>query len=109
MDEATAQRVLESLIAYGLAEEKDSDVLPTRKWSAKLQAAAEQINLDMERSGGVAPLGNPLMLATAKALQDLGFPRDDFDDAVRMLVVLELARMKPEKRVKYGFDDIAIP
>lgn len=107
MDEPTAQRVLDALIAYGLAHDDDGDVAPSRKWSAKLQAAAETINLEIERAG-VAPEGNPLMLATSKALKDLGFPQEDFDDAVRMLVLMEVARMKPEARAKYGFGELAL-
>lgn len=102
MDEANAERVLQRLSDAGLVDDKDGEITPTRKWSAHLQAAAEAINLEIAKSGA-APQGNPLMVAASKALQDVGFGEADFDDAVRMLVLLEISRMRPEARERLGF------
>lgn len=108
MDEADAQRLLDTLASWGYVEERDGEVFPTRKWNARLQAAAERINLEVARTGA-QPDGNPLMLATAKALMDAGhsLSPEAFDDAVRVLVLLELSLMTPEKRAKHGFGDLA--
>lgn len=109
MDEREAEAMLAELLAWGLAEERDGQVAPTRRWNAKLQAAAEKVNLLAARTG-VNPAGNPLVLAVTQALaaENLGLDDARFDRAVRMLVVLELTRMTPAKRSQLGFGDIAL-
>lgn len=104
MDESLVERTLDKLIAWGLAEESDGDVRPTRRWNAKLQASAEKINLLAAKSG-VNPEGNPLVLAVEQALANENLEPDEaaFRDAVQVLVLLELSRMKPEKRSQLGF------
>jgi len=102
LDEAGAERVLDRLTAAGLVDDRDGEITPTRKWSAHLQAAAEAINLTISKTGATPP-GNPLMIAASKALRDLGFGDEDFDDAVRMLVLLEVSRMSPRAREQIGF------
>lgn len=104
MDEATADALLDQLIAWGLVEERAGDVGPTRRWNARVQATAERINLDVQRTG-TYPQGNPLVLAIATALRD---ERPElsgaaFDDLVRVLVTLEVSRMTPELKARYGF------
>lgn len=94
--------MLHRLAEAGLITESDGDISPTRKWSARLHAAAEAINLAISKTG-VTPQGNPLMLAASKALHELAFGDEDFDDAVRMLVLLELSRMSATNREKMGF------
>ena len=102
MDEAAADALVSKLVARGLVEERDNDVGPTRRWNARVQAAAEKLNLEVARTG-VQPEGNPLVMAVALALRDEGYAETDFDDAVRVLVTLELTRMNAEKRARYGF------
>ena len=102
MDEAAADALLSKLIERGLVEERGADIGPTRRWNARVQAAAERLNVEVERSGSY-PAGNPLVLAVAQALRDEAYADADFDDAVRMLVTLELTRMSAEKRARYGF------
>lgn len=109
MDEAAAERALDRLVAAGLVEERDGEVVATRRWAARLQAAAEKVNLVAARTG-VAPAGNPLVLAVTQALasENLVFEGAAFDDAVRVLVTLELARMTPQKRSQMGFGDVTL-
>lgn len=108
MDEAQAGATLDQLVAWGLIEERpDGEVAPTRRWVAKLQAAAEKLNQMVARNGGVPPEGNPLVLAVQQALANEGLTLDAelFERSVQMLVVLELSRMTHEKRAQYGFAD----
>lgn len=102
MDEATADALVDKLITRGLLEERDGEIGPTRRWSARLQAAAERINVDVERTG-TYPEGNPLVLAVASALAAEEWPLGERDDAVRVLVTMELSRMSADKRARYGF------
>ena len=102
MDEATADALLTKLQARGLVETQSDDIGPTRRWNARVQAAAERLNLDAAKNG--PPDGNPLVLAVSMALRDEGYHDADFDDAVRVLVTLELSRMSADKRARYGFD-----
>lgn len=104
MDDAAAEKLLATLIEWGLVEERDGEVSPTRRWSARLTASAQRINIELERTG-TSPQGNPLVLAVAAALRDeRPDARDDErDDLVRMLVTLELSRMSADKRARYGF------
>lgn len=102
MDEAAADALVSKLMERGLVEERDGDIGPTRRWNARVQAAAEKLNLEVARTG-TQPAGNPLMLAVSLALQDEGYHDADRDDAVRVLVTLELSRMNAEKRARYGF------
>lgn len=104
MDDARVETILSQLAAWGLVEDDDGDIGATRKWVAKLQAAAEKLNLIVARTG-VAPEGNPLVLAVTQALANENLTTDQtlFDDCVRVLVVLELSRMTPEKRAQHGF------
>lgn len=101
--------MLERLILLGLAEERDGELVPTRRWNAKLQAAAEKVNLVAAKTG-VNPAGNPLVLAVTQALaaENLGLDDATFDRAVRVLVVLELTRMTPDKRSQLGFGDVRL-
>lgn len=102
LDDARAEALLTKLIARGLIEEPDGEIGPTRRWNARVQAAAERLNVDVERTGAY-PQGNPLVLAVTQALRDEGYADADFNDAVRMLVTLELTRMSAQKRARYGF------
>ena len=105
MDEAAAEQLLAKLIAWGLVEERaDGDISPTRRWNAQVQAAAERLNVEVEKSGAY-PEGNPLVLAIGLALREMlpGVAERERDDVVRMLVTLELSRMTPDKRARYGF------
>lgn len=101
MDESTADALVAKLIERGLVEERGSEIGPTRRWNARVQAAAERLNVDAEKHG--IPEGNPLVLAVSMALRDEGWSDAEFDDAVRVLVTLELTRMSAEKRARYGF------
>ena len=105
MDEAAADALVGKLIERGLIEEIAGEIGPTRRWSARVQAAAERINVDVERTG-TYPQGNPLVLAVATALAVEEWPLDERDDAVRVLVTLELSRMSADKRARYGFDKL---
>lgn len=104
MDEARAEALLTQLIGWGLVEERAGEVGPTRRWNARVQASAERINQEVERTGAY-PEGNPLVLAIAAALRDEVPTLADAerDDAVRVLVTLELSRMSADKRARYGF------
>lgn len=104
VDEARASEILDRLIAWGLAEEDpQGEVGVTRRWSAKLQAAAEKLNILESRNE--RPVGNPLVLAVTHALANENLTSDEalFQDAVAALVTLELSRMTVEKRERYGF------
>ncbi|GEM_PF-4565901 len=110
MDEQTVERTLDRLIAWGLAEERDGEVQTTRRWNARLQVAAEKLNI-LAAQQGANPEGNPLVLAVQQALANEnldGMTEELFPDAVRVLVVLELTRMGPEKRAQMGFKDVAL-
>jgi hypothetical protein len=104
MDEAATDALLTQLIAWGLVEERDGDIGPTRRWNARVQAAAERINLEVAKTG-TCPPGNPLVLAVATAMREErpDLVGADLDDAVRMLVTLEISRMTPELKARYGF------
>lgn len=106
MDEERAADLLAQLIAWGLVEERaDGEIAPTRRWNAQVQASAERLNQEVERTG-TYPEGNPLVLAIASAFHEARPDVADSalrDDLVRMLVTLELSRMTPEKRARYGF------
>ncbi|HEX2021775.1 MAG TPA: hypothetical protein VHH36_03630 [Candidatus Thermoplasmatota archaeon] len=105
MDDARANEVLDRLIEWRLVEEVGGEVRPTRRWVAKLQAAAEKLNQLHARH--LMPQGNPLVLAVSHALANENLTSDEalHADAVRMLVTLELSRMPREKRETYGFGD----
>ena len=67
MDEATTERILDRLLALGLAEESDGDVATTLRWHTRLTAAAERLNrlvanlLDLTRlEAGAIPLKKEL-------------------------------------------------
>jgi hypothetical protein len=107
VDEATVERILDRLIAWGLAEETGGEVQATRRWNAKLQVAAEKLNI-LAAQTGVNPEGNPLVLAVQQALANEnldGMTEEVFPEAVRVLVVLELTRMTSEKRAQLGFGE----
>lgn len=94
MDERRAEELLARLIALDILEERaDGEILPTRRWSARFQAAAEKLNQRVAATGA-QPEGDPYVLAAATGLLDakVDLPPEDFDDAVRMLVILERAR-----------------
>lgn len=106
VDEAAAEALLAKLIQWGLLEERpDGDIGPTRRWNAKVQAGAERLNQDVEKTG-TYPEGNPLVLAIAAALdaERSGIPDHQRDDLIRILVTMELTRMSADKRARYGFD-----
>lgn len=109
MDEADAERALDALASWGLVAEKDGQVVGTPRWGAKLQAAAEKLNLLAAK--GTPPAGNALVLAVSQALANENRTTDDalFQDCVGLLVTLELSRMTPEKRAQYGFADARLP
>ncbi len=110
VDEARVERILDALINWGFAHDEGGEVRGTPKWNAKLQATAEKINLIAQKTGvGVA--GNPLVVATSQALanENLDIEPKDFDDYVRVLVMLELSRMTPAKRAQLGFADVLFP
>jgi hypothetical protein len=105
MDEPAAERTLDRLIAWGLVEiSSTGDVAPTRLWNAKLQAAAEKLNI-LAAQLGANPEGNPLVLAVSQALAAEQLTQDEaeFREAVQVLVTLELTRMTPAKRSQMGF------
>lgn len=104
VDEQRAEEVLDQLMAWKLVEEVDGEVRPTRRWNAKLQAAAEKLNILESR--GERPLGSPLVVAVSHALANENLTEDEalYRDAVGLLVTLELSRMSAEKRARYGFD-----
>lgn len=104
MDTTAAETLLAKLIAWGLVEDHDGDIQPSRRWNARVQASAERLNQDVARTG-TYPQANPLVVAVAAALHEERpeLSGDALDDAVRMLVTLELSRMTPEKRARYGF------
>ena len=106
VDEREAEATLDCLLAWGLLEERAGDIVPTRRWSAQLQAAAEKLNLLAARMGA-DPEGNPLILAVTQALAAMDLTEDDalFRVAVQMLVTLELSRMTPAKRAQMGFPE----
>ena len=108
MDEARAGDIVNELTQRGYIEERDGQILATRKWHAKLQAAAEKLNILAGR--GEEPSGNPLVVAVTQALanENLDFADDVFDDAIRVLVTLELTRMGPNKRALAGFPDVKL-
>jgi hypothetical protein len=109
VDEREVEATLDLLQSWGLVEERDGHVAGTRRWSARLQAAAEKLNV-LAAQTGVNPQGNPLVLAVQQALANENLTEDPatFARAVRVLVVLELTRMTPEKRAQMGFSDIKI-
>ena len=110
MDERRADEVLDRLVAWGLAEvDADGQVRPTRRWVAKLQAAAEKLNVLAARMGA-NPAGNPLVLAVSQALANENLTDDEvlYRDAVAALVTLELTRMTGEKRAQHGFGDVPL-
>lgn len=104
MDEAQAERALDALISWGLVEDAAGEIRGTRKWSAKLQASAEKLNI-LAAQTGVNPEGNPLVLAVSQALANENQTLDDalFRDCVAALVTLELSRMTSEKKAQLGF------
>lgn len=105
MDEARADELLSTLLAWGLVEERAGEVGPTRRWNARLQAAAERLNQEVARTGA-QPEGNPIVLAVSLALREARpeLAGELRDDVVRVLVTLELARMSADKRARYGFE-----
>jgi DNA-binding MarR family transcriptional regulator len=110
MDEADVERMLDRLAAWGLVEERDGEVEATRRWRALLTAAAEKLNI-LAAQQGANPEGNPLVLAVSQALANEnldGMTDALFRDAVRVLVVLEVTRMTPEKRAQMGFGEATI-
>ena len=106
MDEPTAEAALDQLLAWGLIEEKNGDITPTKRWNANLQAAAEKLN-QLAAKMGQNPEGNPLILAVSQALASMNLTEDDgmFRIAAQMLVTLELSRMTPAKRAQLGFPE----
>lgn len=106
MDEREVEATLDLLHAWGLVEEKDGHVQGTKRWNARLQAAAEKLNV-LAAQTGVNPEGNPLVLAVRQALAAENLTEDEatFARAARVLVVLELTRMTPEKRAQMGFGE----
>ncbi len=108
MDERRAEETLAHLIALGLVEERaDGEILPTRRWAARFQAAAEKLNQRVAATGA-QPDGDPYVLAAATGLLDekVDLPPDLFDDAVRMLVVLERSR-RGDRVGAMGYDGFA--
>lgn len=110
MDEARVDALLDRLVAWGLVESDEGDVRTSRKWNAKLQATAEKINLIAAKTGA-PPAGNPLVVAASQALanENLEMTEAEFDDFVRLLVLLELSRASPAKRASLGFGDVLFP
>ncbi|MFA5861471.1 MAG: hypothetical protein WDA16_07220 [Candidatus Thermoplasmatota archaeon] len=108
MDQWTVERTLDQLIAWGLVEQQDDDVHPTRRWVAKLQAATEKLNILVQQNGGRPFEGNPLVLSVQQALANENLTDDEglFTQAVQLLVILELSRMTSGKRAQYGFADV---
>lgn len=111
MDEREVEATLDLLQSWGLVEETpEGEIAGTRRWSAKLQAAAEKLNIVAAQTG-VSPSGNPLVLAVEQALAAEGLTTEEtvFARAVRVLVTLELTRMTPQKRAQMGFGDGPLP
>lgn len=110
MDERDVDAILDRLVEWGLAESEEGDVRTSRRWNAKLQATAEKINLIAAKTGS-APAGNPLVVAVSQTLanENLGMSEEDFDDYVRVLVLLELSKASPAKRASLGFADVLFP
>lgn len=107
MDEANAERVLDRLVAWGIVEDAQDEVVASKRWRALLTAAAEKLNILAAREGA-NPDGNPLVLAISQALANEnldGMTEPLFADCVRVLVTLELTRMTPQKRAQMGFGD----
>lgn len=100
---------MDLLVAWGLVEEKDGELRGTKRWAAKLQAAAEKLNVLAARTG-VNPAGNPLVLAVEGALAAENLTEDaaTFRKAAEVLVLLELTRLTPEKRSQLGFGDVKL-
>ena len=109
MDEARVEASLDRLLAWGLVEDTGGDLRPTRRWNAKLQAAAEKLNLLAAK--GQMPDGKPLALAVQQALAAENLAADDatFRDAAEVLLMLELSRMPPSKRAQAGFPGVSFP
>ena len=109
MDEARLDAMVDQLVAWGLVEEVEGDLRPTRRWGARLMAAAEKLNLLAAK--GQAPQGNPLALAVRQALAAENLTSDEkaFQDAAETLLLLELSRMKPSKRAQAGFPHVRFP
>ncbi len=103
------EATLDRLIAWGLVEDAEGEVRPTRRWSARLMAAAEKLNLLAAK--GQMPQGKPLALAVQQALAGENLATDErtFQDAAEVLLMLELTRMKPSKRAQAGFPDVRLP
>ncbi|HWH08387.1 MAG TPA: hypothetical protein VNX21_04245 [Candidatus Thermoplasmatota archaeon] len=108
-DERDVEATLDLLESWGLVEERDGHVHPTRRWNARLQAAAEKLNV-LAAQTGVNPQGNPLVLAVRQALaaENLTDNEAVFQRAARVLLVLELTRMTPEKRAQMGFGNVRL-
>lgn len=108
-EERDVEATLDLLQAWGLVEERDGHVHPTRRWNARLQAAAEKLNI-LAAQTGANPQGNPLALAVNQALASENLTEDEvvFQKAARVLLVLELTRMTPEKRAQMGFADVRL-
>lgn len=109
MDEPGVEATLDRLIAWGLVEDVAGDLRPTRRWNAKLMAAAEKLNLLAAK--GQAPEGRPLALAVRHALAAENLVTDEaaFREAAEVLLMLELSRMPPSKRAQAGFPGVAFP
>lgn len=109
-EERDVDATLGLLESWGLVEERDGHVRPTRRWNARLQAAAEKLNV-LAAQTGVNPEGNPLVLAVHQALAAENLTEDEatFRKAARVLLVLELTRMTPEKRAQMGFPEFKLP
>ena len=108
VDETRAGELLDQLERWGYVEERAGHVQGTRKWNAKLQATAEKLNILASQEN--APEGNPLVVAVSQTLanENLDLAPALFDDAVRVLVTLELTRMGPTKRALAGFPDVKL-
>lgn len=109
MDEREVEATLDLLQAWGLVEERDGQIAGTKRWAAKLQAAAEKLNI-LAAQTGRNPEGNPLVLAVRQALASEHLTEDEptFLRAARVLTVLELTRMTPKKRSQLGFADVEL-
>ena len=103
------EAALDRLVGWGLVEEAGGELRPTRRWSAKLMAAAEKLNLLAAK--GQAPEGKPLAVAVRQALAAENLVQDDatFQEAAEVLLMLELGRMKPSKRAQAGFPGVRFP
>lgn len=110
VDEGRIDSALDRLMAWGLVEDVQGDLRTTRRWNARLLAAAEKLNLVAQRTGQ-PPEGNPLLLAVSQALAAENVETDErrFQDDVEVLVMLELSRMTPAKRAQAGFPDVRFP